>query len=242
MRSLTAEQRDGVLSTGSGAGAGPGAADRRRDDISPAESAPVPPARQAEEKQVAVTTDTIWREFSGQLRSFVQRRGADSSAADDILQEVFIRVHTRLHTLKDTRRLAPWLYAITRNTLADYYRRAALPALPESLAAEENPAGRSGTESAESQIAGYLLTLVKCLPEGYRRAVELHELEGLKQEEVGRRLGLSVSGAKSRIQRGRRMLKDALLDCCHFEFDRLGHVVDYGRRQSCCARHGLCDS
>ncbi len=180
-----------------------------------------------------VTTESIWREFSEQLRAFVRRR-----IPGDILQEVFLRVHTRLETLKDVRRLAPWLYAITRNALADHYRRPPLASLPEDIPAGEEPAGCGKTE----QLAAYLLTLIRCLPEGYRRAVELYELEGLTQKEIGRRLDLSVSGAKSRIQRGRRMLKNALLACCHYEFDRQGYVIDASRRQACCARHGLCDS
>jgi RNA polymerase sigma-70 factor (ECF subfamily) len=185
-----------------------------------------------------VTTETIWRGFSEQLRAFVRRRVPDDAAADDILQDVFLKVHTRLQTLRDVRRLAPWLYAITRNALADHYRRPPLSPLPEDIPAGEEPAGRC----EKKQLAAYLLTLVGCLPEGYRRAVELYELEGLTQKEVARRLDLSVSGAKSRIQRGRRMLKDALLDCCHFEFDRLGYMIAAGRRRACCSRHDLCAS
>lgn len=185
-----------------------------------------------------VSTESIWREFSAQLHAYLRRRVHDQTAADDILQEVFLKVHTRLHTLRDTRRLAPWLYAITRNALADHFRQAPVSALPEDVAAEHE----TGDGEAQRQTAASLLSLVKCLPESYRRAVELFELEGLKQEEIGKLLGLSLSGAKSRIQRGRRMLKDALLDCCHYEFDRLGHVIASGERRACCRRHNLCNN
>jgi RNA polymerase sigma-70 factor (ECF subfamily) len=65
---------------------------------------------------------------------------------------------------------------------------------------------------------------------GYRQAVQLSEIEGLPQQEVADRLGLSLSGAKSRIQRGRLMLKDELERCCRFEFDRRGNVMDYEPR------------
>ena len=57
-------------------------------------------------------------------------------------------------------------------------------------------------------------------------ARELAEIEGLPQQEVADRLGLSLSGAKSRIQRGRAMLKDALERCCRFEFDRRGNLAE----------------
>ena len=68
------------------------------------------------------------------------------------------------------------------------------------------------------------------LPEHYRQALELTELEGVTQKEAAGRLGLSVSGMKARVQRGRSKLKDVIDDCCSIEFDRRGGLVDYHRR------------
>ena len=58
-------------------------------------------------------------------------------------------------------------------------------------------------------------------------AIELSELGGLTQKEAAERVGLSVPGMKARVQRGRRKLREALLDCCRVEVDRRGGVVDY---------------
>ena len=68
--------------------------------------------------------------------------------------------------------------------------------------------------------------MIRQLPEKYRQAVQWSDLDGLPQQEVADRLGLSLSGAKSRIQRGRALLKDVLDQCCSFEFDRRGNVTD----------------
>jgi RNA polymerase sigma-70 factor (ECF subfamily) len=68
--------------------------------------------------------------------------------------------------------------------------------------------------------------MIHSLPEPYREAVVLTDLEGLTQKELAGRLSISLSGAKSRVQRGRQKLKEMLLDCCRFEFDRRGGVVD----------------
>ena len=79
----------------------------------------------------------------------------------------------------------------------------------------------------------------RCSSTGFRQvpgALVLTEFEGLTQVEMAEELGLSVSGAKSRVQRARAMLRDDLLECCHFEFDRLGHVIDYEPRPRCCPR------
>ena len=72
------------------------------------------------------------------------------------------------------------------------------------------------------------------LPEKYRQALMLTEFRGMKQTELAEQLGISLSGAKSRVQRGREMLRESLLDCCHFEFDRLGGMIAYTLRPDCC--------
>jgi RNA polymerase sigma-70 factor (ECF subfamily) len=186
---------------------------------------------------VAVTSDAIWRGFARQLLGYLRRRASDPSEAEDLLQEVFVKVHMRIGTLQDQSRVAPWLYQIARNTLIDHERRRRAPvALPEEIAAEQ---GEPENES-ERQIASGLRDMVDLLPDGYRQAVAMYEFDGLKQDEIGRRLGISLSGAKSRVQRGREMIRQSLLECCHFEFDRLGHIIDYQERQDCCARCVTC--
>lgn len=177
------------------------------------------------------TTEDIWNEFSGQLRGFILKRTPEPFDADDILQDVFVRLHTRIDTLRDDDRLAAWLYQITRNTIADYYRaRRPVTPIPETLAVEDEP--NEGDSAA--RIAASLVGMIDNLPDKYRQAIVLSELRGLPQSDVAAQLDLSLSGAKSRVQRGRAMLRQALLDCCHFEFDRLGHPIDYTPRPDCC--------
>jgi RNA polymerase sigma-70 factor, ECF subfamily len=72
--------------------------------------------------------------------------------------------------------------------------------------------------------------MVRGLPDGYRRAIELTDLEGLTQAAAAERLGLSLPGAKSRVQRGRARLKDMLLRCCEIETDRRGRVIAFEAR------------
>ena len=90
---------------------------------------------------------------------------------------------------------------------------------------KEDPGDR--LSCLRSRACDWLEEMVGQLPDGYREAVQLSEIEGLPQQEVADRLGLSLSGAKSRIQRGRAMLKEILDKCCRFEFDRRGNVLEY---------------
>jgi RNA polymerase sigma-70 factor (ECF subfamily) len=96
-------------------------------------------------------------------------------------------------------------------------------------------------EDIEARLAASLRSMIDCLPEEYREALILTEFEGITQQELAQRLGLSLSGAKSRVQRGRKMLREMLLACCHFEFDRLGKVIDYYPHCQCCA-DGACEN
>lgn len=166
----------------------------------------------------------IWRAYRAELYRFVHGRVRDEMLAEDIVHDVFVKAHAHGRDLKDPGKLRPWLYRITRNTLVDHYRaRRPTEPVPEDLVGETE----GGDDRAEQELARCLLPLLDGLPERYRRALTLAELEGRTQREIAEAEGLSLSGAKSRVQRSRRMLRDVLLRCCRVEIDRRGGVVDY---------------
>ncbi len=180
---------------------------------------------------MTLTSLEVWESFAHHLRNYVRRRIADPEEAEDVLQDIFLRVHTHLKDIRRPERVLPWLYRLGRSAVVDHVRRRApVTELTEDLPADDPPEAEAGT-----QIARGLGHLVDELPEPYRLAVRLSELEGLTQAEVAQHLGLSVSGAKSRVQRGRRMLHKMLTDCCTFELDQRHRIVDYHPRVACCA-------
>jgi RNA polymerase sigma-70 factor, ECF subfamily len=168
-------------------------------------------------------TESIWKELSRDLRRFIRRRVADEHLADDLLQETFVRIHLHLSMLRDADRLPAWVYRIARNVIHDHHRR-----LPDELAPLREPP--PAPEPEDSRIAcgsaDWLEVFIAQLPQRYRDAVRLSEHEGLSQLEIADRLGLTLSGAKSRVQRGRRQLRAALEKCCRFEFDRRGNLLE----------------
>jgi RNA polymerase sigma-70 factor (ECF subfamily) len=174
--------------------------------------------------QTQPAIEAIWSHMSADLRKFIRRRVADEHLAEDLLQEVFLRIHRNLARLRGPERLAAWVYQIVRNVVHDHYRNSA--AEPASLDEMEVEERRDERSTLRSQAAVWLGELIEEIPEPYRQAITLSEFEGLPQREIAARLGLSISGAKSRVQRGRAMLKDVLDQCCTFELDRLGNVTD----------------
>jgi RNA polymerase sigma-70 factor (ECF subfamily) len=182
-------------------------------------------------------TEKIWNEFGGKLKGFIAKRVNNGIIADDILQDVFVKIHSNLHSLKDSSKLQSWIYQITRNTIIDYHRSHRINyTLPDDLADIDEPS----PNISSYKLASSLKKMILLLPPKYSEALLLTEFEGLTQVELARKLRLSVSGAKSRVQRGREMLKEMLYNCCHFEFDRRGAVIDYHPVSCCCCFQYQC--
>jgi RNA polymerase sigma-70 factor (ECF subfamily) len=178
------------------------------------------------------TLEPIWEQFHTRLLKFIRSRVEDDATAEDILQEIFLRIHTRMDTLTDSNRLESWVFQITRHAIIDHYRRRRdLEEITETVPAEDEYV----EPDAADILASSMRAMVEELPEPYRQALVLTEYEGLTQAELAERLGISLSGAKSRVQRARQRIKDGLLTCCLFEFDRFGRVFDYWEHCCCCA-------
>jgi RNA polymerase sigma-70 factor, ECF subfamily len=203
----------------------------------------------------AQTSEQLWHDVHHRLMAFVARRVDDPADVADLVQTVFLRAHQHVASIADEQRLLPWLFQITRNAIADYYRSPArrreiggvapdgaldLPevhriasALPTGESGSNqlpNPNAASDEASALGELAGCVRPLVQQLPPRYRDALTLVEFEGVAQVEVASRLGISVSGMKSRVQRGRSMLRDGLLACCDISRSATGGVLDFAPR------------
>lgn len=177
---------------------------------------------------MTVTSETLWTQFATRLRHFIRGRVADAAAVEDILQNVFLKIQQRLGTLRGSDKLEAWVHQIARNAIVDHYRaRRSTEELSEEMPDERQDASGTALEEGErTALLAAFHRMIEALPEPYREAIRLTELEGLTQQALADRLGLSLSGAKSRVQRGRALLKEMLLECCRFEFDRRGGILD----------------
>lgn len=188
---------------------------------------------------MAYSIEQIWDEFSLDLRSFILRRVKNSSDADDILQDVFLKIHANIDTLKEDEKVRSWIYQITRNTIIDYYRKhknwtVDIDEMPIEAEISETNMEEMIVGTPNQEIAADLKGMIEELPTKYSEALCLVEFEGLTQIELANRLGISISGAKSRVQRGRKLLLDSLMRCCHFELDRYGTIIDFHPHCCCC--------
>jgi len=177
----------------------------------------------------AAKTEALWREFQERLRAFVSRRVKRPADVEDILQEVFVRIHRKLETVQQRDSLPAWVFQITRNAIADHYRRLSR-VKAEGMEKSFEPAAPLETEDPLREISKCVEPMVAALADHYREALVLTDLQGMTQQEAAVKIGLSLSGTKSRVQRARRQLKKMLLECCRVELDRRGRIVDYSLR------------
>src|SRR5262245_35796050 len=133
-------------------------------------------------------SEQLWEQFSAPLQRFILRRVRDPHNAEDILQDVFLKIHTRIDTLQQQDRVASWIYQITRNAIADHYR-AQRPTtdVPETLAAPNELV----SDDVVQELLPCVAAMVHELPYAYREALHLTEYQGLSQKELGERLGIS---------------------------------------------------
>ena len=179
--------------------------------------------------------EDLWRQFEGSLRAFVRRRIGDPYRVDDVVSEVFLRIQKSLHTLEDDERIAAWVFTIARNAVTDDYRRVGrrredLVAEPDEEISDSAIHDDSG---ALSELASCIRPLLQYLPAHQRRAVELVDLQGVAQTAAAAQEGISISGMKSRVQRGRRELRALLDECCAFTLDARGLPLEYTPTEGC---------
>lgn len=166
--------------------------------------------------------------FQGELKGFVYKRVKDKALTEDILHDVFLKVQNKIGQLHELEKINGWIYQITKNTIIDHFRKQSRSINTSDLDWEND------APNFNECVAGYLNRLLPTLPHKYREAVELSEIKGLSQLEVAAQLGISYSGAKSRVQRGRKMLKDKLEEILEVKMDPYGNAIACHDRKLCC--------
>jgi RNA polymerase sigma-70 factor, ECF subfamily len=167
-----------------------------------------------------------WQDVAARLRPFIARRVSPADI-DDVMQDVFVRMQRGLPQLRDEERFTSWLFQIARSSVAEHMRTRARHPIAEGDA-EQEPAAESEEDDRETarQLAGCVSMFVAQLPSPYREAITLVELEGKTAKEAAEMVGVSVSGMKSRVQRGRAQLRELFDRCCEIALDARGKPTE----------------
>lgn len=175
--------------------------------------------------------EKLWQNFHKELKFFILKRVNCKEDAEDILQEVFIKIQKNIGKLNEEKTLKSWLYKITRNTVIDYYRTRKISQNVTDDILENMPDEKDIDENDNNDIKKCVEVFVKNLPEKQRFVIKYTDYFGKSQKELAEKLNTSYSGAKSRVQRARKEVKRLMEDCCVFKKDKLGNVVDMIERK-----------
>jgi RNA polymerase sigma-70 factor, ECF subfamily len=182
-----------------------------------------------------ITFNEIWLKFSHPVKDFIRNQTHNADVTDDILQEVFIKIHQNLHLLRDEERVAGWVFQIARNTVLNYFRSQKKQLEHQEFHLQKAQSESDFKENNLNEMVGiWLEEFKKDLDPKYQEALQLVDIEGITQVELANRLGISVSGAKSRVQRGREQLKQKLIDCCPVKTDQYGNILEIQSKDGSC--------
>ncbi len=177
-------------------------------------------------------TDRIWEEFSGRIRAHLLKKLRRKDDADDLMQEIFIKIYAHVGHLRERTKLSSWIYAMVENTLNDYYRKNGRREMKFDEGKEYTKT--ANVEDPLEGITGCLNAFIDRLPTKYRDPLVLSDLEGMKQKDIAERMHLSYSGLKSRVQRGREMIREMFVECCKLSIDEKGIInSEYQEMDKC---------
>ena len=175
--------------------------------------------------------DQVLKRYSSQLRGFISSRVNNKSDVDDILQEILIKTFRYFKNIDESDNLNAWIYKIARNTLTDYYRKNNKYSYEELEDLEED---KEEANETMQELSKCLKPFIQNLPDKYREPLELVEFGNISQKDLAEKMGLSYSGLKSRIQRARQTLHEQYKQCCDYEIDIRGGIINFKPKSNCC--------
>lgn len=173
-------------------------------------------------------TKQVWDLYANDIRNFILSKVSDPEMSEDLLQETFIKVHTKLDTLRDAEKLKSWLFSIARFTVMDYFRN---NKISYSMNENEIVTDESSKEHTKEDC---LEGIIKSLPEKYREPLILADIQGLKQAQISERLQLPLATVKSQIQRARKLVAQGFVHCCDFKINDSGYLVGELKEREAC--------
>ena len=175
-----------------------------------------------------MTTQYVWELYAQDVRYFILNKVKDISITDDLVQETFLKVHTKFQTLKDENKLKPWVLSIARNTVFDYFKST------NKIVALKNLDLEAEEENFEHTEKDCLLSHILNLDKKYREPLFLADVKGIKQQKIANQLNLPLPTIKSRIQRARKKVAEGYMDCCGYTLNNKGVLVgEMKSREDC---------
>jgi RNA polymerase sigma-70 factor, ECF subfamily len=165
----------------------------------------------------------IWHDNSVRIKQFICYKVNDDDCCNDILHDLFLKITNKREKIVLLEKPASYIIKMAQNAVIDFYKD------QKRIQACDCTQIEGRQEFSDKELYNIsLMPYIQSLPSIYKEAIVLSDIEGLSQKDIAERLNISYTGAKSRVQRARKMLKEAILNCCNYKFDKFGNII------SCC--------
>jgi RNA polymerase sigma-70 factor (ECF subfamily) len=147
--------------------------------------------------------ERLYLDHRGKVYSTAYRMVGNRADAEDLTQDVFVKVYKKIKGFRGDSAVSTWIYRITMNTCLDFLRK---NRRRQAVPIDQCPEPQSGSSKLMKLIEGTVATL----PQGYRRVFVLHDIQGLKHCEIAEVLGITEGASKSQLHRARAQLRQKL--------------------------------
>lgn len=178
--------------------------------------------------------ETLYTQYHSKLFAFIRSKISNKEDAKDILSEVFLKIHQNIHTLDSHEKIISWIYTITRNAIIDFYRKPERAHYFTPFDEAFFSYAPKNTELIHEDLAKCLEPIIKSLPPKYSDILQHSEIQRMKQKDIALLYQLTPSNVKSIVARGKKKIKDKLFECCSYEYDALGNVIDFHHNDTKC--------
>lgn len=164
--------------------------------------------------------DIVWQEYRSLLKGYLANKVSNPVDAEDLLQNILIKVHLNLPKLTELEKLKPWLLQIAKHTIIDFYRT---QGQKRQLTAKD--LWYENEQDTDHELIECITPFIKCLPEKYQTPLQAIDVDGQEQKYFAELHGINYSTLKSRVQKGRQELKRLFYKCCDLELDAQGNAI-----------------
>jgi RNA polymerase sigma-70 factor (ECF subfamily) len=181
-------------------------------------------------KKECCNINEVVQEFYNYLKSYILGKVKDKTLAEDIVQEVMMKLVLSHQNKKEIKNIKAWLFQVSRNTIYDYYKK---HNLEYNLDKDWNIKDESSSKLYKILASDYIIPMIELLPKEYAKPLMLSDIDKIPQKDIAKQLNLELSATKMRIQRARIKLRALFVDCCHIEFDKQGNFIGCAIKEYC---------
>lgn len=165
----------------------------------------------------------IYTKFKAPIYRYIRYKITDKHLAEDLTQEVFIKAGKSIDSLKEGEKIQSWLYSIATNTIFDHFRKKNLPFIAEYDLAVDNTDEQSVLNELTCCLNEYIGQL-KPIEKEILQAIYIKEYTIKEYSEYS---NINLSTVKSHARRAKQSLKKLFDNCCNFEINTHGEIVDF---------------